>query len=552
MSMLRRLFLSFLFFAIFGSAAGAGERAIIVLDGSGSMWAQIDGVPRITIARQTLRKVLGELPSDLDLGLMTYGAREKGNCKDIALLVPPAPNTAKAIVVAADKISPKGKTPLSEAVRLAAEDLKYTEERATVILITDGLETCAADPCALGTELEKLGVDFTVHVLGFGLSDEEGRKVACLAENTGGKYLSAQDGEGLTQALTETVAEVAEAKPEPEIAPKRAPEILPFTLAPTASLAEGSPDLDSKILRWEVFGAGDDGAKTGRMVAHAYGADFKEALAPGNYILVAKAGWAVREVPVTIVADAVAKPHVVLNAGLLKLRAKVAEGEPADESARFQLAAGTLKKSEIGSVETYWPAGPLHVAVRIGQADTVADFEVAAGQIVDKDIVLGSGTVALSAIYAAGQPVKDTHLNLRVFAAKADLKGNRKRIANAHGRTADFTLPPGNYVAMATLGPVEAEMPFTVSGGGHIELAVNLDAGVLAMSAPGASAIAVYRVKSNPEGKGERLSRRRGTSYEVPLAAGTYLVEAEYKGDVPAKQAEVTIVAGARNEVTID
>jgi Ca-activated chloride channel family protein len=83
-----------------------------------------------------------------------------------------------------------GKTPLTEAVRRAAAELKSTEEKATVILITDGIETCEADPCALGAELEASGVDFTAHVVGFGLTaEEEGKAVACLAENTGGKYI---------------------------------------------------------------------------------------------------------------------------------------------------------------------------------------------------------------------------------------------------------------------------------------------------------------------------------------------------------------------------
>ncbi len=104
-------------------------------------------------------------------------------------------------------MSPKGKTPISDAVRQAAESLRYTEEKATVILITDGLETCDADPCAVASELEKAGVDFTAHVVGFGLSSEEGKQVACLAENTGGKYISAGNAAALGEALTATVVE---------------------------------------------------------------------------------------------------------------------------------------------------------------------------------------------------------------------------------------------------------------------------------------------------------------------------------------------------------
>ena len=163
----------------------AADKSIIVFDASGSMWAQIDGKSRIEIAKETVRSVIGSLPADAELGLMAYGHRDKGSCTDIELLVPPAAGTGPAIIAATDKINPKGKTPLTEAVKRAAEALKYTEEKATVILVTDGLETCNADPCALGTELEKTGVDFTAHVVGFGLSAEEGKKVACLARPSG-------------------------------------------------------------------------------------------------------------------------------------------------------------------------------------------------------------------------------------------------------------------------------------------------------------------------------------------------------------------------------
>ena len=65
----------------------AADRAIIVLDASGSMWGQIDGRPKVDIARETLRTVLQSVPSDMELGLMAYGHREKGSCVDIELHV---------------------------------------------------------------------------------------------------------------------------------------------------------------------------------------------------------------------------------------------------------------------------------------------------------------------------------------------------------------------------------------------------------------------------------------------------------------------------------
>lgn len=108
-----------------------------------------------------------------------------------------------------------GMTPLSAAVREAAEALRYTEANATVVLVTDGIETCNADPCAVATELERAGVGFTAHVIGFGLSREEGAQVACIAQNTGGRYIEARDAAALDKALTETVVAPAEPSPAP-------------------------------------------------------------------------------------------------------------------------------------------------------------------------------------------------------------------------------------------------------------------------------------------------------------------------------------------------
>ena len=210
-------FPGFLVLLLISGSAAAAERAMIVLDASGSMWGQIEGKTKIEIARETLRQVTTELPPDLEIGLMAYGHRRKGDCEDIELLVNPAPGQGTQITETADTLNPKGKTPLTAAVVRAAEAMKYSEDAATVILVTDGLETCDMDPCAAGTELSQSGVDFTAHVVGFGLSDEQGKQVACMAENTGGLYLAADNADQLGEALSHTVATVtAEPEPEPE------------------------------------------------------------------------------------------------------------------------------------------------------------------------------------------------------------------------------------------------------------------------------------------------------------------------------------------------
>ena len=190
------------------SSAADEERVMLILDASGSMWGQVDKKPKYEIARSVIGDVLSDIGDKVNMGVMAYGHRTKGDCKDIQTLIPIGPVNRDRYMSAIGKIKPKGKTPISAAVRKAAEALKFTEEKATIVLVSDGLETCKADPCALASELEKLGIDFTVHVVGFDLGNEDTSTLSCLAKNTGGLFLSAENANELSEAIGQVVEAV--------------------------------------------------------------------------------------------------------------------------------------------------------------------------------------------------------------------------------------------------------------------------------------------------------------------------------------------------------
>jgi len=529
----------------------AAERAIIVLDASGSMWAQIDGKARITIARETLDSVLSTLPPDIELGLMAYGHREKGNCGDIQMLVEPAAGTADAIKAAVADINPKGMTPLSDAVRLAADDLKYTEEKATVILITDGLETCHVDPCALGSDLESKGVDLTVHVLGFGLSDEEGKQVACLAENTGGRYLSAQDGASLVQALTETVAQVAEPEPAPEPKPEPAPTA-DYNYKPTASLSEGGPDIadDAADLRWEWYKVAADGTQ-GDYVGADYYSTFKGTLEPGDYIMTATLGYAVSSQPVTIEAGKVAAPHFVLNGTILKLRPLAAEGAEVDDEASTEIRhAGEYVTTTYGTVDLVVPAGALEVDVTIGSAKVTRSYDAKAGDTIDEDVIVGSGTAHIVSEYVAGTAVA-ADIFIEVVEAKPNLEGERKSVAYTYGGDISFDLPEGDYVATYKLGGAKGEVPFSVKTGERVEVPIIMDAGILAVTTPGDNYVEILGVTKNIEGNRTSFDYGYGPSFETTLKAGDYVILSRDAAGTDF-ETPVTIAAGERTEIIVE
>ena len=394
MSALSRAIVSFAATALLTFGAAAADRTIIVLDASGSMWGQIDGKPKLEIARQTLKTVLQSVPADAELGLMAYGHRHKGQCDDIELVVPPAAGTAAAISQAADTMKFLGKTPLSEAVRQAAEALRYTEEKATVVLITDGIETCNADPCALGRELEQSGVDFTAHVVGFGLTDEEGKQVACLAENTGGKYIQAGDRQALEDALkTVVVAQPAASEPAPK---------LEYNFAPGAVLSASGAQPSPIDVHFEVFKTDSAGARTDQAFSDYQGA--KGNLEPGGYVVVATSGNVSVEQPLTIEAGKAASPTLDLNAGALLLRALPSPGAQPDGNAQIivDYPGEGVSTANYGELKTVVPAGETVVTVKLGAGEATETFQLAAGQTISKDIIVGVGKAVVDAYYAAG------------------------------------------------------------------------------------------------------------------------------------------------------
>lgn len=393
-------------------------KAMIVLDASGSMWGQIEGEAKISIAKRVLADVLSTSPETLNLGLMAYGHREKGSCDDIQLLVSPAMGTAGQIAKMAADIKPKGKTPLSDAVKMAAQTLKFEEEKATVILITDGLETCRADPCALGTALESTGIDFTAHVVGFGLSAKEGRQVACLAENTGGRYLPAQDAGSLGAALEETVTQATAPQ---QTASEPAPEVLseatvsgPETVEIGRQFAaqwDGPGEKWDRISLFDPQAANGEGRElTGRLIRHSK-SDNREVLLvapvrPGTYTLQYRfgpSGHVIGTAPIMIVDAAVSlEAPATVDIGRTFTVAWVGPGgrqdrvqiiDPTANNGEGKVVAGKLLRNDefdARKVTLIAPAKPGFYRLQYWNGDNRAELATRQIEILDAEVSISA------------------------------------------------------------------------------------------------------------------------------------------------------------------
>lgn len=177
----------------------------IILDVSGSMKLGLGKKTRWTTALEVLKSVVDKLPDDFNVGLRAYAhrqpAKSKATCTDTELLLPIQKLNRSRILSAVNRLQPRGETPLIYSILQAPADLRPVGG-GSIVVITDGEDTCKGDPIAAAEQLKGSGLEVTLNIVGFTL---KGKKVqeqlTQLAQSTGGRYYGAQSGEALARAL---------------------------------------------------------------------------------------------------------------------------------------------------------------------------------------------------------------------------------------------------------------------------------------------------------------------------------------------------------------
>jgi len=190
-------------------------RILFVLDGSQSMYGRWQSDVKMNIAQGLLSNLLDSLKDvqNIQLALRVYGHQKTyppQDCNDTRLVVPFANDNAMRIKNQLRYIKPKGTTPIAFALEQSAGDFPACDDcRNIIILITDGLEECGGDPCAVSRDLQKRGIALKPFVIGIGRNFREafdcvGTYFDASSEEQFGKALDLV----ISQALNSTTAQV--------------------------------------------------------------------------------------------------------------------------------------------------------------------------------------------------------------------------------------------------------------------------------------------------------------------------------------------------------
>lgn len=197
------------------SAEESASKVLVIHDWSNSMWgAFADGSRKYEAGVAALTNALDAGFGGRDIGYRAYGHRQPGDCRDSQLISDfgTLDTVRPTIVETLGQVRPTGKTPITYSLQEGLKD--FQGGSGDILLISDGIETCDADPCDLMREWKANNVNIRVHVVGVGLNEMERTAMACIADESGGTYLDAQSSDGFDEALGQ-VAETIETSSEP-------------------------------------------------------------------------------------------------------------------------------------------------------------------------------------------------------------------------------------------------------------------------------------------------------------------------------------------------
>ncbi len=188
----------------------------LIIDASGSMAAKMEGKSKMAIAKDVMLGLAVDLPRDAQVAIRTYGNHRKDDCSDLSLIASFGSNDVARFRNEVQALQPKGMTPISGSLEAAGRDFAGKEgQHNLVILVSDGQETCHADPCAAAKALHKAGIHLEVNVIGFDVNAEQRKQLECIANVSGGKYYNASTAGEFKLAASDVKERIA-ATPAPE------------------------------------------------------------------------------------------------------------------------------------------------------------------------------------------------------------------------------------------------------------------------------------------------------------------------------------------------
>ncbi|HUM47681.1 MAG TPA: VWA domain-containing protein [Chitinophagales bacterium] len=189
------------------------NRILFVLDASGSMKGVWEGTSKFDLSKQIIIHTIDSISKvnpKVEFGVRIFGhqsPRSANNCKDTKLEIPFAKNNASLVAKRLQEIKPQGQTPIEYTLLQSISDFPADSlSNNSIVLITDGNETCNGNICSIASQMEAKGIVLKPFIVGLGLSDSLKKKFECA-----GSFYDVQNEDMFTSVMHVVVSKALNA-----------------------------------------------------------------------------------------------------------------------------------------------------------------------------------------------------------------------------------------------------------------------------------------------------------------------------------------------------
>lgn len=564
---------------------------MIVFDGSGSMWGRLEGERqhKLGLARKALATAIATTKTSrtIEAGLISFGHRRSRDCTDTGILRPLGPLSSANLLRPLKKLNPRGRGPLTRALRLAASQLAGSQTPASIILIHDGVDNCREDPCAFADEFAKSHPRTAVHVISLGLKPAEFASMACISRATGGRHFDVHNGAELTSVMRAAWALAVQASAAGNglsfsrnaIRPGKTTD-RPLSQTPepaanfngsgiviTAALASGGPTINASI-HWKIRTAGNTSATP---IHESTGPILSLALPPANYVIEADFGLLKARKTVMVPPAPALYDKLLFNAAALELTVSAKRGaqplrgatiaivrsSDADEGSSagnsgfrpLLLTSGTDRQIML-------PDGRYLVRARQGSVITEQSIDLKSGSRHRSDLVLNSGTLHLMVTSEEDKTQADNDIVFTISEIAPDAAGGKREIRRTLGPEAKLTLPAGTYFVTAYKGLAKTTLTVAIDPGHSVSKVFAVPSAGLqlatflgARAAPDSQPL-LYKITSLDRGDA-RPYRTSQLKPNITLAPGRYSIASRIGLANAVLVNEITLQAGKNEQLAV-
>jgi len=566
--------------------ARPNSTTMLIIDSSISMVGKIGKKSKISLVQKALKPALKSAKKGFDLGVMFYGHRRRGDCKDVQHLIRLGPILPKRYMEIIKGIAPRGRAPVSMAVDMAAGILKKHSQNSNIVLITDGFDACTKNLNKLSKKLRRKNADLKVHVIALRSKSSKLTSLRNLAKRTGGKYIAANTPKAINQAIKQIFLTASGGNvPLPRIGPRLLARLAEKKTAEketgkdtavdntqTPNIGDGdtpakkAEELDLKTIvstKPLVLSANSDVApqaasskkkqveakpeETTTSIFESFFGTGKKTSEIRKTPPLPPAPKPVKEKRVqtsseTVIASAIKEPGVVEKPAIaepeitgVNLAARLGPGGAIIENDLFWRLFEDGKTDEIRQTGAAQPLlelepGNYKVTVQFGSVVQQQRVLIRQNKITDTVLTLNAGILVARAVKIAGGKPLDKDVSFTLLSANKSETDNRLEVSRKTANQTRFIVKPGRYRLIGKFGTTTITKDLTVRVGKSQVTDLVFNTGVLKVSSVAGKGGAVIKgatyiiseAQAGVDGKRKEISRSSNNRNTFTLPAGFY------------------------------